>query len=133
MANPKGNPHNPAFKKRQGKLMDGKTASERKEIGRKGAKASNASQASTKAFKEILIELANKAVKNNENSTVKDAIGQKLIEKAVSKGDLKAIEMFIKYIGEEPAQKQDVISRNINEEVPPNKESLQRLEKMLKK
>lgn len=78
---------------------------ERKEIARKGGKASGESRRRAKQFKQYIKAALNGEIEvQGEVSTVKDAMARKVIQQAL-KGNLKATELILKVIEENPAEK----------------------------
>lgn len=83
------------------KPLNQRTQRERKEIARKGAEATNKKKAKKKLFRELL-EAALEIEQTNsrgETKSLKD-IGMVNLAARVTKGDLKAIELASKILGE---------------------------------
>ena len=78
-------------------------ASERKRIAKKASKIAAKSRTAIKTIKEYVLALL--AQKNNE-ITVKNGLARKIIQLALG-GDMRAIELALKVIGEMPAEKQE--------------------------
>lgn len=85
--------------------LNRRTPEERREIGRKGAEASNKKQREKKLLKETLETL----LEINDNQ---DNICIALIKKALE-GDTKAFEVVRDSIGQRPSDKVDIQSSNI--------------------
>jgi hypothetical protein len=84
-------------------LIKNRSKKERQAIARKGGKASGQARKSIKTIQEYVLQLLQK--ENNEVS-VKDALARKIIALALG-GDMKAIELTLKVIGEMPSEKQE--------------------------
>jgi hypothetical protein len=142
MANEKGSPQN--FESTKGRMAKLSTT-ERQEIARKGGIASGKAKEQKKTMQELAKMIANckpskgiqKQIKEifpemeSEDITNSTLMLSKVFEKAVKDQDIKAFEVFRDTAGMKPVDKQEIISHNINEEIP-NKESLKEVENMLK-
>lgn len=87
------------------KSIADRTESERREIARKGGKASGKKRRERKEFKEALktaLEIVYK-----DNKTIQDIGIEALLEKFMQ-GDLKAFELVRNTIGEAPTDKKEV-------------------------
>lgn len=103
---PKGSHPNSKANLLKGVRFTAETASEK---GRKGALASNKSQAEAKTIKQVIQMALNTKITNSQGKevTVKEAVVMAQVKKALA-GDSKAFNNLGEYSGEKPAEKQEV-------------------------
>ena len=88
-----------------------RTKSEQREIARKGGLASGKARREKKTAREYAIAVLEGYVKDKD-ITIKDAMMQKLIQRAISETDLNAIKYILELIGESPAQRIEVTGKD---------------------
>ena len=88
-----------------------RTKSEQREIARKGGQASGKARREKKTAREYAIAVLEGYVKGKD-ITLKDAMMQKLIQRAISETDLNAIKYILELIGESPAQRIEVTGKD---------------------
>lgn len=79
--------------------------------GRKGGVASGKARRDKKTAREYAIAVLEGYVKDKD-ITLKDAMMQKLIQRAISETDLNAIKYILELIGESPAQRIEVTGKD---------------------
>lgn len=97
-----------------------RTPTERKEIARKGGKASVISRRKKKEAREYLIAVLEGKVKTKDGSmtTVKDVMMQKLVGKALGEIDLNTIKYILDLIGEGATQKVELTGKDGKDLMP---------------
>lgn len=88
-----------------------RTKDEQREIARKGGKASGKARREKKTAREYAIAVLEGYVKDKD-ITLKDAMMQKLIQRAITDTDLNAIKYILELIGESPAQRIEVTGKD---------------------
>lgn len=88
-----------------------RTPKEREELARKAGQASGKARREKKTAREYAIAVLEGYVKDKD-ITIKDAMMQKLIQRAISETDLNAIKYILELIGESPAQRIEVTGKD---------------------
>lgn len=88
-----------------------RTPKEREELARKAGQASGKARREKKTAREYAIAALEGYVKDKD-ITIKDAMIQRLIQRAVSETDLNAIKYILELIGESPAQRIEVTGKD---------------------
>ena len=89
-----------------------KSPEERKEIGRKGGKASGVARRRKKELKELL-QIAMSIVDEETGLTKAEMLVASMMNKAIENGDVKAAVFVRDTMGEKPVDKTEVISNDI--------------------
>lgn len=92
---------------------------EAREKGRKGGIASGKARREKKTAREYAIAVLEGYVKDKD-ITIKDAMMQKLIQRAITDTDLNAIKYILELIGESPAQRIEVTGKDGKDLNQPN-------------
>lgn len=92
-------------------LKPARSTEEARERGRKGGIASGKARREKKTAREYAIAVLEGYVKDKD-ITIKDAMMQKLIQRAISETDLNAIKYILELIGESPAQRIEVTGKD---------------------
>lgn len=92
-------------------LKPARSTEEARERGRKGGIASGKARREKKTAREYAIAVLEGYVKDKD-ITLKDAMMQKLIQRAISETDLNAIKYILELIGESPAQRIEVTGKD---------------------
>lgn len=97
-----------------------RTPTERKEIARRGGKASGKVRRQKKEAREYLIAVLEGKVKTKDGSmtTVKDVMMQKLVGKALGETDLNTIKYILDLIGEGATQKVELTGKDGKDLMP---------------
>ncbi|MBQ5839513.1 MAG: hypothetical protein IIW42_05770 [Bacteroidaceae bacterium] len=88
-----------------------RTPKEREELARKAGQASGKARREKKTAREYAIAVLEGYVKDKD-ITLKDAMMQKLIQRAITDVDLNAIKYILELIGESPAQRIEVTGKD---------------------
>lgn len=88
-----------------------RTPKEREELARKAGQASGKARREKKTAREYAIAVLEGYVKDKD-ITLKDAMMQKLIQRAITDIDLNAIKYILELIGESPAQRIEVTGKD---------------------
>lgn len=88
-----------------------RTPKEREELARKAGIASGKARREKKTAREYAIAVLEGYVKDKD-ITLKDAMMQKLIQRAITDTDLNAIKYILELIGESPAQRIEVTGKD---------------------
>ena len=92
-------------------LKPARSTEEARERGRKGGIASGKARREKKTAREYAIAVLEGYVKDKD-ITLKDAMMQKLIQRAITDTDLNAIKYILELIGESPAQRIEVTGKD---------------------
>ena len=92
-------------------LKPARSTDEARERGRKGGVASGKARREKKTAREYAIAALEGYVKDKD-ITIKDAMIQRLIQRAVSETDLNAIKYVLELVGESPAQRIEVTGKD---------------------
>ena len=92
-------------------LKPARSTEEARERGRKGGIASGKARREKKTAREYAIAVLEGYVKDKD-ITLKDAMMQKLIQRAITDTDLNAIKYILELIGEGPAQRIEVTGKD---------------------
>ena len=92
-------------------LKPARSTEEARERGRKGGIASGKARREKKTAREYAIAVLEGYVKDKD-ITLKDAMMQKLIQRAITDTELNAIKYILELIGESPAQRIEVTGKD---------------------